>query len=372
MISIKRAARDGFQYPCTHELTVMVKRLIEYYPMLRDKSAASGAEWEPVKKQLLKRLQNVTTSKKKQGATPSRKRPQSLSFQSSQETSTDETDGSTSSTVILERSPHSRCSTSEVEELDGTTSETTESLQNQVRHYKTLQEMYKTKARPNRKDVSQLLDLEFQARRAFIDSDSIKEQDRPTKILQAYPCFRELDHIMDELHRILDRGNFHFIPDLKTRWGTFYEKAQFYAVFKKKHSLAMIKALPDMFPSPVAPPKELGHASEAMFHILESKEDPNTFLQTRPLLSPVVIVCETNCLLAIGTMPVVTFPKEDIYVSVIYLMACYYAFHLTKPKCIATLLSVLQTEVLLDTIHDKDMTSSYKKSMIEWKKFITD
>lgn len=45
MISIKRAAGDGFQYPCTRELIVMAKRLIEYYPMLRDKSAASGAEW---------------------------------------------------------------------------------------------------------------------------------------------------------------------------------------------------------------------------------------------------------------------------------------------------------------------------------------
>lgn len=106
--------------------------------------------------------------------------------------------------------------------------------------------------------------------------------------------------------------------------------------------------------------------------LCQSKEDPNTFLQTRPLFSPDVIVCETNCLLAIGTMPVVTFPKEDIYASMLYLMACYYAFHLTYPKCIATLLSVLQTEVLLDAIHDKDLTSSYKKAMVEWKKFITD
>lgn len=187
----------------------------------------------------------------------------------------------------------------------------------------------------------------------------------------------ELRQILD-LHRILDSH----LPDLKTPWGTFYEKAQFYGVFKKvmkapqqdkvKHSLAMIKALPGMFPSPVAPPKKLGHASEAMFHVLESKEDTNTFLQTRPLFSPVVIVCETNCLLAIGTMPVVTFLKEDIYTSVMYLMACYYAFHLTYPKCIATLLSVLQTEVLLDAIHDKDMTSSYKKAMVEWKRFITE
>lgn len=45
MISIKRAARGDFQYPCSRELTVMAKRLIEYYPMLRDRSAAGQAEW---------------------------------------------------------------------------------------------------------------------------------------------------------------------------------------------------------------------------------------------------------------------------------------------------------------------------------------
>ncbi|XP_052354209.1 uncharacterized protein LOC127916468 [Oncorhynchus keta] len=99
--------------------------------------------------------------------------------------------------------------------------------------------LYKTKVRPNQKDVSQLLDLEFQARRAFIDSNA-KEQDRPTKIIQA----------------------------------------------------------------------------------LQKTPTP----QARPFFSPVVIVCETKCILAFGTMPVVTFPKENIYASITYLMACYYAF----------------------------------------------
>ncbi len=166
-----------------------------------------------------------------------------------------------------------------------------------------------------------------------------------------------------------------------------------------------MKALPDIFPSPVAPPKKLGHASEAMLHILkvrnsymydsfsctlqytvfhifyyltlvskqwfvivivflfvfQSVEDPNTFLQTRTLSSPVVTVCETNCILAIGTMPVLIFPKEDISDSVMFIMACYYTFHLTYPKCLATLLSVLQTEVLMDAIHDRDMTYHIKK-----------
>ncbi len=44
MIAIKRAAGDDFQYPCSRDLSAMAKRLIEYYPMLWDRSAASGAE----------------------------------------------------------------------------------------------------------------------------------------------------------------------------------------------------------------------------------------------------------------------------------------------------------------------------------------
>ncbi|CAL8388615.1 unnamed protein product [Boreogadus saida] len=75
------------------------------------------------------------------------------------------------------------------------------------------------------------------------------------------------DKLMDKLQRILNRGNSHFITEIKTRWGDFYAKAQFYGVFKKvmrpqlldkaKQSLTMLKALPDMFPSPVVPPKSL-------------------------------------------------------------------------------------------------------------------
>jgi hypothetical protein len=38
---------------------------------------------------------------------------------------------------------------------------------------------------------------------------------------------------MDELQRILNRGNSHFITEMKTRWVDFYAKAQFYGVFKK-------------------------------------------------------------------------------------------------------------------------------------------
>ncbi|KAA0705141.1 hypothetical protein E1301_Tti023202 [Triplophysa tibetana] len=199
----------------------------------------------------------------------------------------------------------------------------TDSQQSQARHYHTLQEIYK-RPKPNKEAVAQLLDLEFDARRAFINSDCFKDQDRPSKILQAYPCFRELHHVMDELGRILDKGNPRFIPKLKARWESFCSKAQFYGVYKKvlkppmnldgvKRSIALMKALPEMFPSPLAPPKKMGHASEAMLHILEPTENPDSFLKGRPLFSPVLIVSEDNCMLAIGTTPVTTFPQEDLH-----------------------------------------------------------
>ena len=50
-----------------------------------------------------------------------------------------------------------------------------------AKHYKTLQTLYKRK-NPNHQDVSYLLDLEFVARRAFIDSNTIREEDRHEKV----------------------------------------------------------------------------------------------------------------------------------------------------------------------------------------------
>ena len=162
----------------------------------------------------------------------------------------------------------------------------------------------------------------------------------------------------------------------------------------------MLKALPDMFSSPVVPPKRLGHASEAMLHVLEVRKlgmyirilklfyrtiqrvkwwayflfvclsvyrRPNTFLQTRPLSSPVVVVCETNCILAIGTMPVLVFTKEDIYDCVMYLMACYYAFHLTYPKCNTPVCAADRSPLWR---HPRPWYDFFlQKGYIEWKKF---
>lgn len=66
----------------------------------------------------------------------------------------------------------------------------------QAMHYRTLSKMYnKPNAKPNQNDVAQILDLEFEARRAFIDADVTREEDRPAKIFAAYPCFKDVRNV---------------------------------------------------------------------------------------------------------------------------------------------------------------------------------
>lgn len=105
-------------------------------------------------------------------------------------------------------------------------------------------------------------------------------------------------------------------------------------------------------------------------YVFKEKEDPNDYLRKRRLSCPVLIVSSSNCLLAVGDVPITTLPKDKVTEGVLYLMAYYYALHLTYPRCVATLLSVIQTEVLLDTIHERDLTPSFKKGMADWKAFV--
>lgn len=66
----------------------------------------------------------------------------------------------------------------------------------QARHYRTLSNMYnKPNAKPNQNDVAQILDLEFEARRASIDADVTREEDQPSKIFEAYPCFKDVQNV---------------------------------------------------------------------------------------------------------------------------------------------------------------------------------
>ncbi|KAM7412343.1 hypothetical protein PAMA_022025 [Pampus argenteus] len=283
-------ATEDCRYPTKHEVNAMAKRLVDYYPMIKGQS--SNSEWEHVAKKLMKRLK---CQKSKEGQSSS-----------------------------LEKNT-TRHRTGSVDFMD--------SLKTQARHYKTLQEMFKSK-KPNKAAITHLLNLEFESQRCFITSDVLKEQDRPTKILEAYPCFRELDH------RLIQPTNSQYISEMKSRWEAFYSKVQFYGVMKKAmkppktlngvaHVTAVFRALPLLFPSSTMPPKKLGLSSEALFHVLTTSEDPYGFLRQRPLSCPVVLVSEDNCMIAIGNMPVTTFNTERFNEGLLYLMAYYYALHLT-------------------------------------------
>ena len=75
-------------------------------------------------------------------------------------------------------------------DIDGSDSDSPKTM---AKHYRTLQALYKKK-NPNHEAVSQLLDLEFKARRAIIDLDSIREEDRYNNVIEAYPCFKVIGH----------------------------------------------------------------------------------------------------------------------------------------------------------------------------------
>lgn len=372
MISIARALQES-RYPSKHEVDSMAKRLVEYYPMLKDN--------RHVAKRLMKRLSNVKSPKK--ASTPSKRRRLTFEKGDSSDFDGDSTSSSQASTIILEKSPTTTSTpepSHESSEDEAVSSpDLLDSQKSQSRHYKTLQDMYKSK-KPNKAAVTHLLNLEFEARRRFITCGVLKESERPTKVLEAYPCFKELDHVLDEMQRIVQPKNSNFIAESMVRWEDFFSKVKFYGVMKKAmklpktlnsadHALAVFTALPDLFPSGVSPPKKLGPCSEAFFHVLKTAEDPEGYLQQRPLSCPVLLISKDNCMIAIDNTPVTTFASTKLDEGLVYLMAYYYAFHLTYPKCISTLLSVMQTEILMDSIHDRDTTSTYKKAIAEWRTF---
>ncbi|CAL9699812.1 unnamed protein product [Knipowitschia caucasica] len=113
----------------------------------------------------------------------------------------------------------------------------------------------------------------------------------------------------------------------------------------------------------------MANASESLIHILKSEEDPALYLTKRPLFTPLLLFDGTTCIIAVGNEPICTLPKEDISEAMLVIMAYYYTLHLTYPKCVATVLSVIQTEVILDAIHEQDATSAYRKAIAEWRTF---
>uniref|UniRef100_A0AAV2K4A9 Uncharacterized protein n=1 Tax=Knipowitschia caucasica TaxID=637954 RepID=A0AAV2K4A9_KNICA len=260
------------RYPSKTEITAMAKRIVEYYPMLQDQD--TSVKHESINAKLQKRLQNIKTPTKKQGPTPDRGRPKRrLTDLSPSDKEADDEDADCSSSVV-----HLLC-------------------------------CYRPPAILMMPPLH-LLDLEFEARRAFIDSDSMKEENRASLILDAYPCFKELHHALGELRRILEPENKKFISQIKLRWEEFCSRVEFYGVSKKamkppmtmdktEAHLALMKALPTLFPSPAHPPKKMGTPCQAFLHVLKPTEDPDSVLQKRSLPCPVVVFDGSKCVIAV-------------------------------------------------------------------------
>nr|XP_057926902.1 uncharacterized protein LOC131128251 [Doryrhamphus excisus] len=266
MISILRANEvqemGDSKYPSREEVSAMAKMLTEYYPMLQDKDSTKQP-WEAIFRQLIKRLQNVRSTQNlmsqstpKPSPTLPSKKPRLQFKPNNQDNQYDaDSSASTENTDPLEDTPTDQDSDDTVPGHY--------SRKLQARHYKTLKELWK-RPRPNQDDVAHLLDLEFESRRAFIDSCSLKEENMIEKVIEAYPCFKDHKHIMDELGRILQADNKNFADQIKARWESFCQNALFFGVWNKSlkppmgldksgQAIALFKALPSLFPSLLAP-----------------------------------------------------------------------------------------------------------------------
>uniref|UniRef100_A0AAV2JN13 Uncharacterized protein n=1 Tax=Knipowitschia caucasica TaxID=637954 RepID=A0AAV2JN13_KNICA len=67
----EESGTDCLQYPTKEGLQAMARRIMDYYPMVAD-WADTSCPWSDIFKKLNKRLQNIKSPRKWQGATPSR------------------------------------------------------------------------------------------------------------------------------------------------------------------------------------------------------------------------------------------------------------------------------------------------------------
>uniref|UniRef100_A0AAV2JYE9 Uncharacterized protein n=1 Tax=Knipowitschia caucasica TaxID=637954 RepID=A0AAV2JYE9_KNICA len=216
----EESGTDCLQYPTKEGLQAMARRIMDYYSMVAD-WADTSCPWSDIFKKLNKRLQNIKSPQKWQGATPSRGngKRRRLSFENT--TGKELTDEGEEPVVDLSPcaskvSPSPKLHDSRIA---------------QARHYKTLQEMFR-KPKQDKEAVAQLLDLEFEARRNFIDADLLKEPDKAAKIIDAYPCFKDIDHALDEVGRIIAKGQHNYAMELRERWEVFKQKL-IYAVLQE-------------------------------------------------------------------------------------------------------------------------------------------
>ena len=66
-------------------------------------------------------------------------------------------------------------------------------------------------------------------------------------------------------------------------------------------------------------------------YVFKEKEDPNDYLKKRRLSCPVLIVSSSNCLLAVGEVPITTLPKDKVTEGILYLMPTIMLYTLLTP-----------------------------------------
>jgi hypothetical protein len=85
-----------------------------------------------------------------------------------------------------------------------------------------------------------------------------------------------------------------------------------------------------------------------MCFYVQPTEDPETFLNRRPLTTPLLLVDENqDAFLCLGA-EAIQLPKRYLGDAALYIIAYCYALHMTYPKCVACVLSIIHTEVLGD------------------------
>ncbi|TKS65196.1 hypothetical protein D9C73_028260 [Collichthys lucidus] len=373
MISILRASHQGeeLRYPSKHEVTAMAKRLVEYYPMLQDED--ESIKHMSMYSYLQKRILNVKTPQKKQGP-----RPERSSSTKRRHTDFSPSDQPTEEPAIYlqERtlfSPvlvfdGSRCllaigNTPISDRLNAVSMSKVQRLlqQGHDEWYVERRDLYHTllyEAHTAGSASSQKGILSF-ARAAATYTPLIAPSPLPSaRVLRRAHLIMEIEKMPMYRHQLLSvtgeilcidgtrkalkkiygdgQGTMQYVTSVLNEWGQFVTTAVVVAAAAE---------------------------SEGCYACMPT-EEPAIYLQERTLFSPVLVFDGSRCLLAIGNTPVTTFAKEELGEGLLYLMGYYYTLHLPIIGG-ASLLSVIQTEVLQDSIYERDTTGSYKRAMAE-------
>ncbi|TKS65612.1 hypothetical protein D9C73_028049 [Collichthys lucidus] len=392
MISILRASHQGeeLRYPSKHEVTAMAKRLVEYYPMLQDED--ESIKHMSMYSYLQKRILNVKTPQKKQGP-----RPERSSSTKRRHTDFSPSDQPTEEPAIYlqERtlfSPvlvfdGSRCllaigNTPISDRLNAVSMSKVQRLlqQGHDEWYVERRDLYHTllyEAHTAGSASSQKGILSF-ARAAATYTPLIAPSPLPSaRVLRRAHLIMEIEKMPMYRHQLLSvtgeilcidgtrkalkkiygdgQGTMQYVTSVLNEWGQFVTTAVVVAAAAESEGCyaCMARGLIARFRRANAPGVQLYVSVKVVVlngvwlnkyrcrrgsnyleglhaHLFnafgEPTEEPAIYLQERTLFSPVLVFDGSRCLLAIGNTP---------------------------------------TEVLQDSIHERDTTGSYKRAMAE-------